>query len=135
MGTAATEFTLTTNVSNGIKVKVTQGTGTVALAEASSTPSCMGALDTEEDVSNGDKVKIVGCTAGSATVKLLKGAAELASYAVMIAPPDTASLSPVPSAFTMGTDATEFTLTDQCSDKREGGSHPRHRHRGPCRGQ
>ena len=101
MGAAATEFTLTTNVSAGIKVKVTQGTGTVAMSAVSGTPSCSGTLNVEEDVSNGDKVKMVGCTEGSATVKLLKDTTELASYTVAVSPPDTASLSPVPSAFTM----------------------------------
>ena len=111
IGTDATEFTLTTNVSAAIKVKVTQGTGALALAEASATPSCSGTLNVEEDVSNGDKVKIAGCTEGSATVKLLKDTTELASYTVAVSPPDTASLSPVPSAFTVGAEATEFTLT------------------------
>ena len=115
VGAAATEFTLTTNVSAGIKVEVTQGTGAVALAEASGTPSCIGILDTEEDLGNGGMVKIVGCTAGSATVKLLKDTTELASYTVTISPPDTASLAPVPSAFTVGADATEFTLTTNVS--------------------
>ena len=142
MGADATEFTLTTNVSNGIKVKVTQGTGTVALAEASSTPSCMGALDTEEDVSNGDKVKIVGCTAGSATVKLLKGAAELASYTVTISRPNTTRLSarhgkPVVGAFGIhrGRRGDGVHTDHQCKRRYKGGSHPGHRHRGPCRGQ
>ena len=99
MGAAATEFTLTTNVSAGIKVEGHPGTGTVALSAASGTPSCSGTLDIEEDLGNGDKVKIVGCTAGSATVKLLKDTTELASYTVAVSPrlpPDTASLSPVP---------------------------------------
>ena len=85
-------------------MKVTQGSGTVAMSAVSGTPSCVGNLDTEEDVTNGDKVKIVGCSEGSATVKLLKGATELASYAVAVSPspPDTASLSPEPSTFTIG---------------------------------
>ena len=115
MGTAATEFTLTTNVSTSVKVKVTQGTGTLTLSSASGTPTCSGTLDIEEDLGNGDKVKMVGCTAGSATVKLLKDTTELASYTVAVSPPDTASLSPVPSTFTMGTAATEFTLTTNVS--------------------
>ena len=115
MGNAATEFTLTTNVSAGIKVEVTQGTGAVALAAANGTPSCIGTLDTEEDLGNGGMVNIVGCTAGSATVKLLKDTTELASYTVAVSPPDTASLSPVPSAFTVGAEATEFTLTTNVS--------------------
>ena len=87
----------------------------MALSAASSTPSCSGTLDIEEDVTNGDKVKIVGCTEGSATVKLLKDTTELASYTVAVSPPDTASLSPVPSAFTVGAAATEFTLTTNVS--------------------
>ena len=87
----------------------------MALAEANGTPSCSGTLDIEEDLGNGDKVKMAGCTAGSATVKLLKDTTELASYTVTISPPDTASLSPVPSAFTMGNAATEFTLTTNVS--------------------
>ena len=115
MGTAATEFTLTTNVSAGIKVEVTRGTGTVALADANGTPSCIGTLDTEEDLGNGGMVNIVGCTAGSATVKLFKDTTELASYTVAISPPDTASLSPVPSTFTVGAAATEFTLITNVS--------------------
>ena len=115
VGNAATEFTLTTNVSAGIKVEVTQGTGAVALAAAKGTPSCIGTLDTEEDLGNGGKVKIVGCTAGSATVKLLKDTTELASYTVTISPLETASLSPVPSALTVGNAATEFTLTTNVS--------------------
>ena len=84
VGAEATEFTLTTNVSADIKVEVTRGTGTVALAEANGIPSCSGTLDTEEDLGNGGMVKIVGCTAGSATVKLLKDTTELASYTVTI---------------------------------------------------
>ena len=115
VGNAAAEFTLTTNVSAGVKVEVTQGTGTVALAEANGTPSCIGTLDTEEDLGNGGMVNIVGCTAGSATVKLLKDTTELASYTVAVSPPDMASLSPVPSAFTVGVVATEFTLTTNVS--------------------
>ena len=98
-----------------MKVKVTQGTGTLTLSSASGTPTCSGTLDIEEDLGNGDKVKMVGCTAGSATVKLLKDTTELASYTVAVSPPDTASLSPVPSTFTMGTAATEFTLTTNVS--------------------
>ena len=115
MGTDATEFTLTTNVSAGVKVEVTQGTGTVAMSAASATPSCIGTLDTEEDLGNGDKVKIAGCTEGTATVKLLKDTTELANYTVTIAPLETASLSPEPSAFTVGAEATEFTLTTNVS--------------------
>ena len=111
LGAAATEFTLTTNVATGVKVKITQGTGTMAMSTATVTPVCAGSLDIEEDVTNGGKVKIIGCTAGDATVKLLKGATELASYAVTISPADMASLSPMPSAFTIGNSATEFTLT------------------------
>ena len=64
VGAEAMEFTLTTNVSTSVKVKVTQGTDSVALSAASSTPSCSGTLNVEEDVSNGDKVKIAGCTEG-----------------------------------------------------------------------
>ena len=115
VGNAATEFTLTTNVSAGIKVKVTQDTGSAALSDANGTPSCSGTLGIEEDVLNGDKVKMVGCTEGSATVKLLEGTTELASYTVTISPPDTASLSPSPSTFTVGSAATEFTLTTNVS--------------------
>ena len=111
MGAAATEFILTTNVAAGVKVKITQGTGTVTMSPASGMPVCDGSLDIEEDVTNGGKVKIIGCTAGDATVKLLKGATELASYAVTISPADTASLFPAPSTFTVGAAATEFTLT------------------------
>ena len=111
VGNSATEFTLTTNVSAGIKVQVTQGTGTMAMSTASGTPSCVNPLDIEEDLIDGGKVKIVGCTVGAATVKLLNGATELASYSVMISPADTASLSPAPSTFTVGASATEFTLT------------------------
>ena len=108
----ATEFTLTTNVVTGVKVQITQGTGTVTMSDANGTQSCDGSLDLEEDATNGDKVKMVGCTVGDATVQLLKDATELASYPVTISPPgDTASLSPEPSAFTVGTEATEFTLT------------------------
>ena len=77
IGNSATEFTLTTNVSAGIKVQVTQGTGTMAMFDANGTPSCESPLDIEENVTNGGKVKIIGCTAGDATVKLLKGATEL----------------------------------------------------------
>ena len=102
VGNAATEFTLTTNVSTSVKVKVTQDTGTVAMSAASDTPSCSDTLDIEEDLGNGGMVKIVGCTAGSATVKLLKDTTELASYTVTISPLETATLSPVPSAFTVG---------------------------------
>ena len=87
MGAEATEFTLTTNVSTSVKVKVTQDTGSVTRSAASSTPSCSGTLNVEEDVSNGDKVKMAGCTAGSATVKLLKDTTELASYTVAVAAP------------------------------------------------
>ena len=58
---------------------------------------------------------MIGCTAGSATVQLLKGTTELASYTVTISPPDTASLSPEPSTFTVGNSATEFTLTTNVS--------------------
>ncbi len=130
MGTAATEFTLTTNVSAGIKVKVTQATDSVALSAASSTPSCIGTLNVEEDVSNGDKVKIAGCTEGSATVKLLKDTTELASYTVAVSPPDTASLSPEPSAFTMGNCRDGVHADHQCFDKREGKGHPGYRYRG-----
>ena len=115
VGNAATEFTLTTNVSTSVKVKVTQDTGSVTLAAASDTPSCSDALDIEEDVTNGGKVKMVGCTAGSATVKLLKDTTELASYTVAVSPADTASLSPVPSTLTVGAEATEFTLTTNVS--------------------
>ena len=111
VGAAATEFILTTNVAAGVKVKITQGTGTLSLAAAGGTPLCGGSPDTEEVVTNGGKVKIIGCIAGDATVKLLKGATELASYAVTILPADTASLSPVPSTFTVGAAATEFILT------------------------
>ena len=111
VGNPATEFTLTTNVSDGIKVQVTQGTGILAMSDANGTPACTGSLDVEGDVTSGDKVKIVGCAAGAAAVKLLKGATELASYPVTISPADTASLSPMPSAFTMGAAATEFILT------------------------
>ena len=111
IGNSATEFTLTTNVSDGIKLKITQGTGTVTMSPASGTPVCDGSLDIEEDVTNGGKVKIIGCTAGDATVKLLKGTSELASYPVTISPADTAGLSPTPSAFTVGASATAFTLT------------------------
>ena len=110
VGAAATEFTLTTNVTAGVKVKITQGTGTMSLAAAGGTPSCSGTLDVEEDVTNGDKVKMVGCTEGSATIKLLNSAIELASYPVTISPVDTASLSPEPSTFTVDAAATAFTL-------------------------
>ena len=110
-GAAATEFTLTTNVAAGVKVEITQGTGSVALSKANSTPMCGGTLDVEEDLSNGDKVKMVGCTEGSATISLLNGSTELASYDVTVSPADTASLSPIPSAFTVGAAATEFILT------------------------
>ena len=116
VGEAATEFTLTTNVAAGVKVKVTQGTDTVALSSFSGTASCSGTLDIEEDLGNGDKVKIVGCSPGDATVKLLNGTTELASYPVTISPPDTASLSPMPSTFTIGSVAREFTLTTNVSD-------------------
>ena len=115
VGADATEFTLTTNVSSGIKVEVTQDTGTLAMSAYSGTPTCSGTLDIEEDLGNGGMVKIVGCTAGSATVKLLKDTTELASYTVTISPPDTASLLPVPSTFTVGNAATEFTLTTNVS--------------------
>ena len=81
------------------------------MSAAGGTPVCDGSLDIEEDVTNGGKVKIIGCTAGDATVKLLKGATELASYAVTISPADTASLFPAPSTFTVGAAATEFILT------------------------
>ena len=81
------------------------------MSAASGTPVCDGSLNIEEDVTNGGKVKIIGCTAGDATVKLLNGATELASYAVTISPADTASLSPEPSNFTVGAAATAFTLT------------------------
>ena len=111
VGNAATEFTLTTNVGADIKVKITQGTGSVAISAANNTPSCSGTLDVEENLNDGGKVKIVGCTVGDATVKLLNGATELASYSVMISPADTANLSPIPSTFTIGDAATEFTLT------------------------
>ena len=63
-------------------MEVTQGTGTLTLSSANGTPSCIGTLDTEEDLGNGGMVKIVGCTAGSATVKLFKDTTELASYTV-----------------------------------------------------
>ena len=102
MGAAATEFTLITNVSADIKVKVTQVTDSVALSAYSGTPSCSGTLDIEEDLGNGGMVKIAGCSEGDATVKLLKDTTELASYTVAVSPPDTASLAPVPSAFTVG---------------------------------
>ena len=113
VGTEATEFTLTTNVVTGVKVQITQGTGgSVAMSSADGTPSCIGPLDIEEDLVNGGKVKIVGCTEGSATVKLLKDNIELASYPVTITPSsDTASLSPEPSEFTTDSPAMEFTLT------------------------
>ena len=111
LGAAATEFTLTTNVAAGVKVEITQDTGTVTMSDANGTPSCNGSLDLEEDAANGDKVKIIGCTVGDATVKLLNGATELASYSVTISPADTASLSPTPLAFTVGAAATEFVLT------------------------
>ena len=115
VGNAATEFTLTTNGSTSVKVKVTQDTGTVAMSAYSGTPTCSDTLDIEEDVTDGGKVKTVGCTAGSATVKLFKDTTELASYTVTISPPDTASLAPVPSALTVGAAATEFTLTTNVS--------------------
>ena len=115
IGSFATEFTLTTNVSTGIKVQITQGTGTVTMSDSNGTPSCDSALDVEEDVTNGGKVKIVGCTVGAATVKLFNGATELASYTVTISLPDTASLSPEPSTFMIGSFATEFTLTTNVS--------------------
>ena len=111
IGDAATEFTLTTNVATGVKVKITQGTGSVAISAANNTPSCSGTLDVEENLNDGGEVKIIGCSQGNATVKLLNGATELASYAVMISAADTASLSPMPSTFTIGDAATEFTLT------------------------
>ena len=44
----------------------------MTLSAANGTPSCSGILDVEEDINNGGKIKIVGCTQGSATVKLLK---------------------------------------------------------------
>ena len=73
-----------------VKVKVAQVTDSVALSADSGTPSCSGTINVEEDVSNGGKVKIVGCIEGSATVKLLKGTSELASYTVTV--PATAGL-------------------------------------------
>ena len=108
---AATAFTVNTNVVLGVKVKITQGTGAMAMSASSGTPVCTDSLDIEEDVANGERVKIIGCTEGTATVKLLKGTVELASYAVTISPADMASLSPVPSTFTVGAAATEFILT------------------------
>ena len=131
VGADATEFTLTTNINAGIKVEVTQDTGTVALAAASGTPSCSDTLDIEENVTDGDKVKMVGCTEGGSTVKLLKDTTELVSYTVTVSPPDVASLSPVPSAFTVGADATEFTLTTNVSNGIKVEGHPGYRHRGP----
>ena len=107
----AMEFTLTTNVVTGVKVEITQGTGTLSLAAAGSTPLCSGFLDVEEDLVNGGKVKVIGCTEGSATIKLLKDATELASYPVTIFPLEAARLSPIPATFAVGADATEFTLT------------------------
>ena len=38
----ATEFTLTTNVAAGVKVEITQDTGTVTMSDANGTPSCNG---------------------------------------------------------------------------------------------
>ena len=122
-GSAAREFTLTTNVSDGIKVKVTQGTGAMAMSASSDTPECTETLDIEEDVANGERVKIIGCSEGTATVKLLKGTVELSSYSVLISPADTASLSPVPYTFTVGEAATEFTLTTDVSARYEAKGH------------
>ena len=65
LGDGATEFTITTNVSTGVKVEITQGTGTMAMSDANGTQSCDGSLDLEEDATNGDKVKMVGCTVGT----------------------------------------------------------------------
>ena len=116
MGAAATESTLTTNVLTSVKVEVTHGTGTVAMSADSGTPSCSGTLDTEEDVANGGKVKMVGCTAGSATVKLLKGTNELSSYAVTVTRQDETSLS-IPAKHSMVMGAVEsFKLTTHAGD-------------------
>ena len=57
------------------------------MSNASGTPSCVSPLDIEEDVTNGGKVKIVGC---DARYGVLNGATELASYTVTIYPADTA---------------------------------------------
>ena len=85
----------------------------MALSAASGTPTCSGTLDVEEDVSNGGKVKIVGCTEGSAMVKLLKGTSELASYTVIV--PATAGLSPAPVSLNVGESQT-FTVTTSITD-------------------
>ena len=58
VGAEASGVHTTTNVSTSVKVEVIQGTGTVALAAASDTPSCSDTLDIEEDLGNGGKVKI-----------------------------------------------------------------------------
>ena len=120
---------MNTNVSAGIKVQVTQDTGTLAMSAANGTPSCESPLDVEEDVTNGDKVKIVGCTVGDATVQLLKGATELASYSITIPPPDTARLSPEPSHLHRGCRCNGVHLDNQCCGRCEGEDHPGYWHR------
>ena len=126
IGNSVTEFTLTTNVSDGIKVKVTQGTGAMAMSATSGTPECTETLDIEEDVGNGGKVKMIGCSEGTATVKLLKGTTELASYPVTISPADTAGLSPQPSNIHCGGNAaTAFTVNTNVSVRCEGDRSPR----------
>ena len=100
------------------------------------TPSCGGNLGHRGGRCNGGQGEDGRLYEGSATVKLLKDTTELASYAVAVSPPDTASLSPVPSTLTVGTAATEFTLTTNVSStsvKVKG--HPGYRLRGPVGSQ
>ena len=111
VGADATEFTLTTIESAGLKVRIIQGSGTVALSDANDTPLCSGILDVEKDLLNGGQVKIVGCTEGTATVQLLNGIAVVSSYSVTISIPITASLSiPARHFMTIG-DVESFVLT------------------------
>ena len=102
---------LTTNVAEGVWVRVNRTDDVGRLAIGNTCPSYVGVGQIYRSRTN---LTFRGCTAGTAHVGLYKGDTLLASYAVTVTDPDSATLSPVPLSIAKGSTVT-YTLSTTAS--------------------
>ena len=102
---------MTTNVAEGVWVRVNRTDDVGRLAIGNTCPSYVGVGQIYRSRTN---LTFRGCTAGTAHVGLYKGDTLLASYVVTVTDPDTATLTPTPSSITKGSTVT-YTLSTTAS--------------------